>query len=232
MAKRSKTQHKFVETILDTSPAKLVHLLVRVPETIAAIPANESFPVLIYVDPSDASLEVSYQDHPPDKSPTKTTVLTQPTMIAGFNYIAWIPLVNLTPSVSYTMHVYATKATYDSNHHCCRIFNPATSALDSTATPPTIAYPSAGAQVPTSFTACGYDNPPTTQVTGWVAVATGSGVITTYPGTTLGSPPAPYNWAVSFSGLPGKPVPGQAATLTIQIPATGAQTTESINIIS
>ena len=211
MAKKKKVSAK--------DQVDLVHLFVYVPEISPVVDPNQKIPVLIFVDP-DVEPDVKYQDHPHDQPPCLNLCeATQSTDIAGFNYIAWIAVNKLIPGNEYTLHVHAHKDGFASSYQRCkiRIEKPDYAVTN----PPTIAYPSAGGQVGTSFTAVGYDNPPTTQVSGWVV----DGIGNSYPGATLAVPPAPYNWGVSFSGLPTG-----TCTLCIQITGTPRKTSETIVI--
>jgi hypothetical protein len=220
MAKKSKK----VPTPNDDSP-KVMHLFVYIPTTIQYTTDEQKFPVLIYVDP-DVKPDVLYQSHP-NNSPSIITRCTDisATKIAGFNYMASIPLADLHPGMVYTLHVCASAGGHSPSHYCRKICHPKGNGYGG-GSPPTIAYPPAGGDVGATFTACGYDNPVTTQVTGFVAVGGDN-----YPGTTLDSPPPPYDWAVSFSGLPAPTLPKtKTATLCIHANEPGLQTTESITL--
>lgn len=217
-----------------------VSLLVSVPESSRYVGAGQKFPVLLYVDPDDANIDVCVHTHTKNK-PGVITVTAPLTKIAGpFNRILWID--NLPEQSDHTLCIEASDPNKKMAHaiHRCKIRREIPQNAKGKkpkmtreavqggiiATPPTICYPTDGSTVKQPFTAYGYVTPATDPVSVWLV----DGNNNVFPGAPVVPPPAPYDWAVSFNGIPTAVPGGTNYTLNAEDTNTGKVSSIDITV--
>lgn len=167
-----------------------VRLFVHVPEAGRHMPAQHKLPVLVYTDPSDATVVGGVENQPGEA--ISCTVKDQ--QFGAFNHILWID--NLPQDKNRALNIVATKGKLDDAGHCCVLRRHAPAKAAAAGATLEVVYPTPNAQLPPNFTTYGYVDPSTTPVTAWLADGNGN----TYPGMAI--PPGTYDWCFAFQSIP------------------------------
>jgi hypothetical protein len=211
-------------------PQTYVSLLVHVPECARFVGAGQKVPVLIYVDPPGAKVDVCVHLHP---DCTEKKCPTQDIKLSPYNKIVWID--NLPEKKDHTLCVQASADKLSSAFHRGKIrreFPQNAKGKKSAAKPlgtdppepPTICYPvppTPPYNLPTNFPSYGFIDPSSDTVTVWLV----DGSNNVYPGAPVVPPPTPYDWAAAFQGIPTG-----AYTLYAEDTVTGASSSVSITV--